>query len=256
MTVAARRPAVSPSPWLTCFRPVPEARLRVFCLPYAGAGAAAYRAWSLNAPPDVEVIAAQLPGRETRVKEAALTDVGQVVPPLADAMAPLLDRPFVVFGHSMGAALAHDLARHVIARGHAPSAVVFSGRRAPHSPPRKAPMHDLPDPAFREALRRMGGTPPEVLEHEELMAFLLPMLRADFQMSETFSRLPDAAFHCPVLAVAGTRDAEAAPEEVERWGDLAAGRFRFHVFDDGHFFLHPHRAALMALILEEAGLHC
>lgn len=250
---AAPRPsAAASSPWLACFRPVSAPLLRVFCLPYAGAGASAYRGWALGAPADVEVHAVQLPGRETRVREACLDDVAQAVPPLAEAMAPLLDGPFVIFGHSMGAALAHDLGRHLITAGHMPALMVFSGRRAPHLPPRKAPVHHLPDAQFKDALRAMGGTPPEVLGHAELMAFLLPMLKADFRMSETFTRAAEAAFPCPVLSVAGSRDAEAAPEDVARWQDLAAGRFSHHVFDDGHFFLHPHREALMDLILTEA----
>lgn len=240
------------SPWLVSFRPVPDARLRVFCLPYAGAGASAYRAWSLGAPEDVEVLAVQLPGRETRIREACVTSVADAVPPLAEAMAPLLDRPFVIFGHSMGAALAHDLAARLIDTGTMPELLVFSGRRPPHLPPRKAPIHDLPDAQFKDALRVMGGTPPEVLAHDELMAFLMPMLKADFRISETFSRDPVGTFACPVLAVAGRRDSEAAPEDVERWRDLAGGRFRYHAFDDGHFFLHPHREALMDLILDEA----
>lgn len=242
---------LSGTPWLTIFRRVAQPRLRIVCLPYAGAGASAYRRWHETVPADVELCCVQLPGRENRLREPCLTDIADVAPPLAAALRPWLDVPFVLFGHSMGSALAADLAWALIDGGRMPHLIAVSGRRAPHVPIDRPPLHKLDDAAFRRAIAAMGGTPREILEHEELMELLTPMLRADFRMAETFLRPDVRPFPCPLLAFAGEDDTICQPGMVESWRVWAGAGFRLHSVPGDHFFLHPQRAALLGHILAE-----
>lgn len=239
-----------PSPWLSIFRRVERPRLRLVCLPYAGAGASAYRQWPAAVPADVEVLAVQLPGRESRMREPLLTAIPQAVPPLVDALRPLLTGvPFVLFGHSMGAALTHDLGWALMDAGMVPRVIAVSGRRAPHVRLERMALHDLPDAAFRAGVAAMGGTPREILEHAELMELLTPILRADFRMAEEFLRPQPRPFPCPLLAFAGEEDHEATPEMVEEWRVWAGAGFALHRFDGDHFFLHGARDAIVSTVL-------
>lgn len=243
-------------PWLVSLTPaVTRPAGRILCLPFAGAGAAAYRTWGGLAPEGVEILAVRLPGRETRIGEAPAADVAAMVAGIHGALKALAPAPLALFGHSMGAVIAHDLALALDDAGTPPAAVMVSGRRAPFLPPRRPrPMFDLPEPDFLKALRAMGGTPEAVFAHRELLDLVLPVLRADFRVAETFHRPRRPVFDFPVIAVAGATDAQATPAEIDAWGELCAGRFAFHVFPGGHFFLHDVAADLVSLLAREAGL--
>lgn len=240
------------SQWFTVFRPVARPRLRLFCLPYAGAGASAFRDWPRLLPTDVELCAVQLPGRENRIREPVPARIDELLPSLVAAIRPLVDGPFVLFGHSLGAAISYELARGLKAIGRPPSLLCVSGRRAPHVPRGHPPLHGLADVDLKRRIAEMGGTPPEVLAHEELMDFLLPTIRADLRLAETYQRAADRRLTCPIVAFAGSRDPEAPPSEVETWSDVAGGPFVFHVLDGDHFFPRPHLGRVTATILEAA----
>ncbi len=241
------------SPWLIRFRPVVKPALRLFCVPYAGGGASVYRLWAQEAPPDIEVIAVQLPGRENRLSEHRLDSMESVLPPLLEALSMHLDVPFALFGHSLGAAIAYELALGLEARAAGPLLTVVSGRRAPHITPLRPPAHALPESEFRARLADMGGTPREILEHAELMGLFLPLLRADFRMSETYGpKIEPARLSGSVLALAGADDEEAPPPLVAQWERASGGRFRFECLSGGHFFLNERRGEIMRLILDEA----
>jgi medium-chain acyl-[acyl-carrier-protein] hydrolase len=229
-------------------------QVRLFCLPYAGGSASIFRDWARALPARIELRPVHLPGRERRAMEPAIDDMDVLVPQLCDAMTPYLDHAFALFGHSMGAAIAHAVALELARRGAPPPVrLLVSGRQAPHLPPRSRPVHALPDAEFRDELRRLNGTPPAVLEHAELMEFMLPMLRADFRLIETYAPDPAARLQCDVAGFCAEHDPEGLPEDVAAWRDVTTGAFRLHRFPGDHFFIQSERAAVLAAIARELG---
>ncbi|MEI8396700.1 MAG: alpha/beta fold hydrolase, partial [Rhodospirillaceae bacterium] len=239
------------SSWFTLFRSKSVARLRLICLPYAGAGAAAWREWpaAVAVEDQLEVVAIRLPGRENRINEPCATEVAAVIPGMVTALRPLLDLPFVIFGHSLGAFIAHDLTHALADLGCLPNLLVISGAPPPHLPRKSSSVHNLPEKEFRECLCRLGGTPPEVLTCHSLMDLLAPVLRADFRMADTYRRHPAAPLPCPVLAFSGSNDPLAPPSTVAGWHALAGAGFTHRTLSGDHFFLHRHRAELIETIL-------
>lgn len=237
---------VNPSPpterWLAYREVNPRARLRLFCFPYAGGGASAYRGWAAALPPDVEVCPVQLPGRESRLREPPFNRPEPLVLALVDALQPHLGLPFAFFGHSMGAMLSFELARELRRRGRPlPLHLFVSGRRAPQVPAREEDIHDLPEPEFVAKLRELNGTPEEVLQHAELMRLLIPVLRADFTLNETYVFRPEEPLDLGISAFGGLGDAEVSREDVEGWREHMRGSFRLRMLPGDHFFLHSAR---------------
>jgi medium-chain acyl-[acyl-carrier-protein] hydrolase len=233
--------------WLPFRRPNSAARVRLFCLPFAGGGASVYRPWDGGLPLTVELCAVQPPGRETRFREPAYTRLAPLVVALADAIEPLVDLPAVFYGHSMGAITAFELIREL--RGQpAPARLIVGGRRAPDRPPRGAPLHDLPDSEFLDALKRLNGTRSAVLENDDLMRVLLPVLRADFAAHETYEYVDEEQIDCPILAVTGADDSICPPAELEAWRRHTRAGFEAVTLPGDHFFLQSHRPMLLDLI--------
>ncbi len=243
------------TPWVVCPRPNPRARLRLFCFPYAGGGATAFRSWQELLTRDAELCAVQLPGRETRIKEAPVARLSSLLRVLAPAMLPHLDRPFAFFGHSLGTLVSFELARR-LRREYAvePLQLFLSGRGAPQIPDDRRAIHALPEPEFREELRAMGGTPEGVLEHPELLRLIVPVLRADFAVCETYEYAPEPPLDCPISAFGGTEDFEVPAAHLEAWREQTNGPFRLRMFPGDHFYIHTARAALLAALNQELEL--
>ena len=241
---------MNPSPlaaarWLAYREANPRARMRLFCLPYAGGGASAYRGWAAALPSEVEVCPVQLPGRESRLREPPFARPEPLVQALVDALAAHLDLPFACFGHSMGAMLAFELARELRRRGGPlPLHLFVAGRRAPQVPPREEDIHDLPEPEFVARLRELNGTPEEVLQHAELMRLLIPVLRADFSVNETYTFRPEEPLDLGISAYGGLGDAEVSREDLVGWSEHGRGPFRLRMLPGDHFFLHSARDLL------------
>jgi medium-chain acyl-[acyl-carrier-protein] hydrolase len=185
----------------------------------------------------VEVCAVQLPGRENRFTEKPFDRVDPLASALADAVHPLLDLPWALFGHSNGALIGFELARALRARGlSGPRHLFASGRRAPDVPAPSPPIGHLPDDEFLAELAELGGIPRELLEHREIMQMLLPTLRADVALHETYEFCEEAPLACPITAYGGVTDARVTPDAIEAWGRHTSGRFVVRMFPGGHFF--------------------
>jgi len=230
-------------------------RLRLFCFPYAGGGARTFRDWADKLAPDLEVCAVQLPGRERRRSEPALRRTGEAVQILSDVLRPHLDLPFVLFGHSMGAVLAYEVARDLAARaGQEPRGLIVSGRRAPQLPSRRRNLHGLPRDEVIAEVKALNGTPAEVFEHPDLVDLILPTLRSDFELVETYVQPPGPVLSCPVIAASGREDREVSPHELAGWRSVTTGPFRTMLFEGDHFYLNDARTGFMEAVRRELAL--
>ncbi|MEW5989007.1 MAG: alpha/beta fold hydrolase [Chloroflexota bacterium] len=239
-------------PWLVIFRPNPNARLRLFCFPFAGGSAMAYRAWPEELPAAIEVCAVQLPGRESRLREAPATSLPNLIPTLTDALSPYFTLPFAFFGHSMGALIGFELARYLRKmKRPGPVHLFYSGHRAPQLPDPDPPLHVLPEPQFVTAIRNFNGTPEAVLQHPELMQLVLPILRADFTLVETYTYQPDEPLNCPISALGGVQDKDATREELDALRQQTRRAFSLRMFAGDHFYLNDQRTALLKAVAQD-----
>src|SRR5215213_1036394 len=245
----------SATPWLAPFGASPRSRVRLFCFPYAGGAAHVFRQWPQRLPADVEVCAVQPPGRGSRMRERPFTSLTELVAAAARALRPFMDRPFAFYGHSMGAAVGYELARRLREEGQAgPSHLFVSGSRAPQLPDTHGATYDLPEPEFVEELRRLKGTPAEVLDNAELLQIMLPLLRADFAAIQTYRYAEGPPLVCPLTAVGGLEDEDVKPEHLAPWRELTTGEFSLHMLPGDHFFLHTARDMLLEIITRQLSL--
>ena len=244
-------------PWAICYRKTEvDPACRLFCLPYAGGSASVFRDWPDRLPQSVEVCAIQLPGRETRLKEPVFTRLPPLVQELAQALLPSLDRPFALFGHSVGALVAFELARHLRAQYRMrPVHLWAAACPAPQVPDADAPIHTLPEADFRERLRRFNGTPADVLEHEELMAMVGPILRADFALRETYAYVSDAPLDCPITVFGGVQDREVSEAALWAWQEQTSRSFRVRMLRGNHFFVHSSQTDLVQAVYADLMLY-
>ncbi len=226
-----------PEKWVFYFKRNPTASERLFCLPFAGTGATIFRGWENYLPAKIEICPVQLPGRETRLKESAFTRLYPLVEALAEGLEPLLDKPFSIFGHSMGALLAFELTRLLQEKKlPLPRQLFLSARPAPQFPGLKDETYRLPHNDFVAKLRQMNGTPEQVLNSPPLLEMLLPILRADFELCSTYNYLPAPPLSIPMRVYGGIADRTLPPESLAAWEALTTGKFSLQVFEGDHFF--------------------
>ena len=235
------------NPWLEYVHANPAAASRLFCFPYAGGSASIFRDWHGGPLAASEVCPIQLPGRERRFNERPIDRM----PRLAKAIVEHLpqDKPFAFFGHSLGALVAFEVARELRRQSKTmPFHLFVSGAPAPQLCPHKAPRFNLGRDAFIAEIRKLGGTPEEALQSEELLELVLPVLRGDFAVIDTYVCRDEPPLSCPITALAGTRDEEVDQFEVMDWRSQTADRFDFQVFPGDHFFITEFGSRLRELV--------
>lgn len=218
-------------------------RGRVFAFAHAGGGASFFRPWAAAMPDGVELCAIQLPGREQRFAEPCFGRLGPLLDELVPALTPFLDRRFALFGHSLGALVAFEVARRL---GDVPLVgLAASAFRAPHLPAERT-LSALPDGEFLAEIARLGGTPPELLGDPELMETMLPALRGDFVLAESYRHDPGARLAVPIVAMGGAADPWVGAEALGGWAAHTGTGFRLRLFRGGHFYLVEERGEVIA----------
>ncbi len=234
--------------WFPLSAPLARPRLRMFCFPFAGGGASIFHRWSQALPSGVEVCGAQLPGHETRIAEPPLSDLVALIDEIAGAVDALLDVPFVLFGHSMGALIAFELARRLRALGRrAPERLFVSARIAPQTPDESLQaLRNGGDAALLAELKRLDFTASEILDEPEMLELVLPTLRADFRLCNSYVYRTERPLHVPIVALAGLHDRDAGVDKMREWERQTSAGFAMRVIDGDHFFVIRRREALLA----------
>lgn len=237
--------------WFRAYQPRPYATRRLICFPQAGGGASFYRPWIDALPSDFELWSVQYPGREDRFGEAYVADMDTLADLLADALEPLLDRPAWIFGHSMGASVGYEVTRRLNAR--LPGAVerlFVSARPSPsHQRATRTQAYLLDDDGLVEELGVLGGTDAGVLDHPELRALVLPTVRNDFRLIETYRPEPAWPLDIPVTALAADDDPRMTVDQADAWREVTTGEFGLRVFSGGHFYLVPRLGEVVAEVV-------
>ncbi len=239
--------AVLSSPWLKYPDqpgPVADDAGQVVCFPHSGGAASAYRPLAVELAGRLRVVAVQYPGRQERHHEPVVTDLHELADRIADVLRPA-PAPRVFFGHSMGAILAYEVAQRLGDAG--PVALLASARPAP-SRVRLTTSYLLDDEALVDQVVTLGGTAAEVLADPDLRSLLLPVIRGDYQASETYRRRGDVPLGCPLVALVGDADPAASVDDVGAWRDHTTGPFRLETFPGGHFYLQDHWPAIADLV--------
>jgi medium-chain acyl-[acyl-carrier-protein] hydrolase len=229
-------------------------RVRLFCFPSAGKGAAGYTSWRSLFPETIEVLPAKLPGREGRFREEPVTQFPELLEQLAAHVEPLLDAPFAFFGHSLGALVAFELARFLRGRGKPlPVLLMVAARSAPHLRT-TTPIYHLPREQFLDAIQdRYGSFDQEIKDHPEILDRFEPILRADFTLFDNYVHCEQRPLECPIRAYGGSRDTMTSALHLQAWDRHTVAGFTFRSFDGHHFFFEKDRTILGQLVADIAG---
>lgn len=244
--ISTRRQAPARGSWFVRYGSHTGATARLFCFSHAGGGASLYRSWPDGLPRGIEVRGVQLPGRESRVGEAPYRRMAPLTADLVDAIGPDLDRPFAFFGHSMGALVAFELARELRRVSlPLPARLFLAAFRAPHLPSPNVKIYHWPDEVLKVVLQR-DGTPDEVLRNDELMRALLPTLRADLEVCDTYEYTKQDPLDCPFTVFGGLDDVRVRPDDLSGWAGHTSAECSVSMLPGSHFFLNSARRQLLA----------
>ncbi|MFI6339613.1 thioesterase II family protein [Streptomyces sp. NPDC050535] len=235
--------------WIRRFRDDDGCETKLVCFPHAGGWASAYRTWPLGLPSDIGVLAVRYPGREDRMGDPFPSGLEALADDIADALGELTPHRLALFGHSMGASVAHEVALRLQERGEPPAALCVSGRR---------PTHELdgqrkffgPDEKLVADIVRADASRAPVFADPEMRELVLPAVRADCRLVDDYPGGPRPPLDCPVYGYTGDRDPEVTVERMRGWADLTRDAFRLRVLPGGHFYLRDEETALLADIGE------
>ncbi|MGH9463237.1 MAG: thioesterase II family protein [Vicinamibacteria bacterium] len=239
----------SSNDWIAIAKRVNSPRVRLLCFPHGGGSANTFYAWPRNLPEDVEVCALELPGRGRRLFEAPVTSIDEIIEPLWEAFQPFRGTPVAFFGHSLGASVAFEFARTLQSRKIPLMHLFVAGQSAPQLPDLEPPIRNLPDREFiSEVCQRYGGLPEEILRNEEIMALILPTLRADLTMKERYRYVDGPLLVCPISSFGGHQDSTVPFDELCAWRDQTCRGFGIRMFPGGHFFVDSARESLLKFV--------
>jgi medium-chain acyl-[acyl-carrier-protein] hydrolase len=228
----------------------------MFCVPHAAGSPATFSQWPAKLPAEVEVWGINLPGRGNRLLEPPIDRLRPLVEALGEAIIPFLEKPFVFYGHSMGTLVSFELARWLRRHNYPQPAHLFvSSRAAPHIASTRKPLHGLPDAELIEELGQFNGTPKEILENKELMQLLLPAIRTDFSILETYVYTPDAPFSFPITVFGSFEDPDVSADGLGSWCEHTASSCVVRMLAGDHFFIQTAQGSLLGMIREELGRH-
>lgn len=231
-------------PWFRRYRQIPEPRLCLVCFPHAGGSAGVYRSWADRLPGDVEVLAVQYPGRQDRLHEPCIDRMDRLVDLVIDALEPVRDRPLALFGHSMGASVAHEVAVRLATPSPPSLVTLFVSARMP---PRHHRPRDLQfdDEALLADIRTLNPGDAQILQDPDMRALMLPAIRADYRLADTHRPSPDSMIDVPVVAYVGDQDPHVGVWQMSAWSDVTKAGFDLVAFPGNHFYLVPNEAELV-----------
>ncbi|MFI8263593.1 MULTISPECIES: thioesterase II family protein [unclassified Streptomyces] len=234
--------------WIRRFHPSDDAPVRLVCFPHAGGSASFYFPVSRTLAPSVDVLAVQYPGRQDRRLEPSVSDMNELADLVAEQLRPWTDKPLALFGHSMGAMLAFEVARRLESEGVRPLVLFASGRRAPMRRRGNENVHVRDDEQLIEELKTLSGTDSQILGDPEVLHMILPAIRSDYRAVETYRYQPGPPLATPIVALTGDSDAQVTLDEAEDWAQVTSGGFQLKVYEGGHFYLNAQAAAVIAEI--------
>ncbi len=226
------------SDWFVPFKYNKNSYIRLFCFHYGGGSASAYREWAKDLVDYVDLIAIQLPGRETRFSEPLLDNISDIVNELSLNFHNYLDKPYILFGHSIGALISFEFTRILRKKAmQQPKSLIISGTKAPQVPLKRPPIHRLPSPELIQKIREYNGIPRDIIENKELMDIFLPIIRADFCISETYSYYSEPPLACPIMALGGLNDDTFDSQDLLKWQEQTTALFQYELLPGDHFFI-------------------
>ena len=233
------------SSWFHTYQALPDPALRLVCFPHAGGSPTAYRTWQRRLPEDVGLLSVCYPGRQARLTEPLITDMATMVAGITDALGEYLDTPIALFGHSMGSAIAYETALRLERRhGVRVTRLFVSGRAAPHTV-EVTELHTADDLTIATKISRLGSETAHLLTNRALMDLLLPPLRADLRLIETYNPAVPERVSCPLVVYSGDRDPGCAGGRMAAWSQLTAARAEYYPFPGGHFYLEDQEPDLL-----------
>lgn len=238
--------------WFRLYSPNPTARFQFVCFPHAGGGASFYRRWAQALPPSVELLAVQYPGREDRIADELIPDITELACAVTASLRRIARKQLVLFGHSMGATLAFEVAHRLQREGVAITHLFVSAQTAP-SQHRRTTFHLQSDDALLDEIRRLSATPMEIFENREVCQVLLPAIRNDYEAIETYAADQSGRLFCPISVLLADQDTEVSQDEARDWSLCSHGRSAMRRFSGGHFYLVDQWREVIKAIADDLG---
>ena len=243
--------------WWPVLKTLRRPTLRLFCFAHAGASPSWFRSWERYLPTNIEVRCLQLPGHGGRFREPLIDHIEPLIDTLTPAIVDLLDLPYAFFGHSMGALVAFELTRELQRKGRSlPRVLAVSGRNAPDVIDVDPPLHVMPDSELVTELRRINGTDEGIFENADLLSLVLPVIRADIRLCETYAYENKGLLTIPISVFAGMDDGDLTQTGIEAWRNHTTGPYSITMYPGDHFYINSNTAEVVERLVTEFRANC